>query len=170
MTAVRDSRPHGTIMPPQVWPAMLGNARAIVEAHLNEQECGLCPAFRRGKCGRLAWATRMLADPVMLAVERAAESGTRPVTVGDLPAVPDGTVVHLAPRDWSDGRTPQTLTSNVRVLRVHRDRSDPNGTQVWVTGHWLECAWESVPAHPPCAEVLVEAKAILTALVALAGS
>jgi hypothetical protein len=68
---VNHPSPHGTIVSRYLWPQLLANSRAIVAAHTNGNECGLC--IEPGDCGRVRGARRYLADPVMLAVERAAE-------------------------------------------------------------------------------------------------
>ena len=72
--STEDLRPHGTILSRYLWPALLGNARAIVAAHADGEECGLCPCYPAGDCARLRWASRLLADPEMLAVEREAQA------------------------------------------------------------------------------------------------
>lgn len=157
---------HATMLPPSLWPALLGNARAIVEAHRDEQECGLCPAYPDGECARLAWADRLLADPMMLAVERDVRDGVPLVRVMDLPPVPAGTVIHLGAGEWSDGEVFPDLATNLRVTRAHVDTAVPDATEVWVTGHWLECGWESAEQHPPCADLLVRTRSIVVALAA----
>jgi hypothetical protein len=85
--------------------------------------------------------------------------------VRDLPEVFPETVLHLRPGEWSGGRDGRpVIPSDIRVLKVHTDRAPADATEVWVTGHLLECGWESVEPHPPCCEVLVDAAAILRCL------
>ncbi|MFI6762713.1 hypothetical protein ACIBF5_26630 [Micromonospora sp. NPDC050417] len=59
-----------TTMPRSAWPAILRNARAIVEAHEGGDECQMCPAYAPGQCARLMAALRAVVDPEMLAAER----------------------------------------------------------------------------------------------------
>ena len=63
--------PRGTILSRYLWPQLLANSRSVLAAHANGDECGLC--IEPGDCGRVRGAERYVADPVMLAVERAAE-------------------------------------------------------------------------------------------------
>ncbi|MGW4462551.1 hypothetical protein [Micromonospora sp. NPDC004704] len=68
-------KPHPlTTLSRSLWPALLGIARATVEAHERGEECKLCPSYQAGRCSRLAGARRLVADPQMLAAEREAQA------------------------------------------------------------------------------------------------
>ncbi|MFK3982788.1 hypothetical protein ACI2K4_20715 [Micromonospora sp. NPDC050397] len=58
-----------TIMPRSVWPAILGGARATVEAH-EGGECQMCPAYAPGQCTRLLAAQQAVVDPLLLHAEQ----------------------------------------------------------------------------------------------------
>ncbi|MDG4797643.1 hypothetical protein [Micromonospora sp. WMMD1082] len=76
------------------------------------------------------------------------------------PEVAPGTLLRLAPGDWSYGRdlTPGTPVA-VTVTSV-RDLPNRSEEWVWVLGHRPECAYPHVDRHPPCMEVRVAVTAL----------
>lgn len=76
----------------------------------------------------------------------------------DLPVIPPGTVLRLGPGEWcGEDRVPVWRRTDIRVVRVQAD----SPRQAWVTGHAIECAYESSDCTVPCMTLLVQARAIL---------
>lgn len=78
-----------------------------------------------------------------------------------LPEVPVGTVLRLSPGEWyaKPGQLPVFARADITVTRVHPKVDDLGA--VWVTGHAIECAWESSECTVPCMELLVRVSAIV---------
>ncbi|MEO3744775.1 hypothetical protein [Plantactinospora sp. B5E13] len=76
-----------------------------------------------------------------------------------IPDLPDGTLLRLAPGEWSHCRTvPDGSPLNVTVCRVHRNvtRQDGADLWVWIVGHeHPSCTWPHVESHPPCLQLMV---------------
>ncbi|MFY1689263.1 hypothetical protein [Plantactinospora sp. WMMB782] len=76
-----------------------------------------------------------------------------------IPELPAGTLLRLAPGEWSHCATARLGTYlEMTVTRVHRNavRADEAGLWVWVAGHeHPTCTWAYVDPHPPCLHLLV---------------
>ena len=84
-----------------------------------------------------------------------------------IPELPAGTVLSLAPSDWSYGRGQRPGTAMTLVVsRVRNELAACYGGEyAWVVGHAPDCD----RSHPPCREALVTAGALTGALPMAAG-
>ena len=77
-----------------------------------------------------------------------------------VPDVAVGTVLRLAPNDWSYGRDLTPGTEVVVAVAGLRDLPNRSDEWVWVLGHRPECGYPHVDRHPPCMEVRVSVAAL----------
>ncbi|ROT33950.1 hypothetical protein EF879_03410 [Micromonospora sp. HM5-17] len=85
-----------------------------------------------------------------------------------IPDVPTGTLLRLAPGEWSHCHAvPAGSRLDVTVSRVHRNvvRRDEAGLWVWVVGHeHPACGWAHVERHPPCRQLMVRVDVLARAV------
>ncbi|MEO3742326.1 hypothetical protein [Plantactinospora sp. B5E13] len=81
-----------------------------------------------------------------------------------IPDLPEGSLLRLAPADWSHGATlPVGACVQLTLSRIHRNvtRHDESGCWVWVVGHeHPACTWPHVEPHPPCLQLPVRVGAL----------
>ncbi|MEO3925268.1 hypothetical protein ABGB07_15565 [Micromonosporaceae bacterium B7E4] len=93
-----------------------------------------------------------------------------PPTAGptaEIPELPVGILLRLAPDEWSHCATARPGTYLEMVLsRIHRNavHEGAAGLWVWVVGHeHPACTWAHVDPHPPCLQVMVRVDALTAA-------
>ncbi|MGX7669300.1 hypothetical protein [Plantactinospora sp. DSM 117369] len=90
-----------------------------------------------------------------------------PPTAGPAAEIPDppvGTLLRLAPGEWSHCATARLGTYlEMTLSRIHRNaiHEDEAGIWVWLVGHeHPACTWAHVDPHPPCLQVMVRVDAL----------
>lgn len=78
-----------------------------------------------------------------------------------LPGIPPGTVLQLAPGEWCDEATRLPVWRRTDILVEHVQRDTADDRNVWVTGHAIECGYDTSDCTVPCMTLLVRVAAIL---------